>query len=292
MKKLLAIIAVLIFSGSIALAGDDPVLAKAGDIVFTQSDFGRLMSYSPPYLQEKLKRDPKQKEMLIRKIMHQRIISDLARKEGFDNIPEVREQLQYIVNNFLTKEYLALTIVEKVSIKESDLQEYYARHKDKFAIPEQVKARHILIKFPFGAQEKEKQKAREKMKHIIEWLNKGGKFETLAEQYSEDPNSNKKGGDMGYFPRGRMPKAFDDVAFSLKPGQISDIVETDYGYHIIQVEDHREARTKTFEEVKDSIKEQLRGELIKSRVKDFIKKIEKDTGLKVYTERFSGKAKK
>jgi peptidyl-prolyl cis-trans isomerase C len=193
--------------------------------------------------------------------------------------------LGYVIDDFLSKEYIAQNIIDKIKIKDEELKDYYEKNISRFTSPEQVKARHILIKVPFGASLEDKAKARDKIKNILEWLKKGEKFETLAEQYSEDITSNKKGGELGYFQRGRMPKAFDDMAFSMKPGQISDVVETDYGYHIIEVQDKREAKTKTFEEVKDSIRQQLTEEITRKKIDEFIQKIEKDSGFKVYTER-------
>jgi len=281
---LIVLVIIVSFAGH-SFGGDDPVLASAGELIFKKSDFDRLMSYSPPYLREQLNNDPKQKEMLIRKIMHHRIISEMARKEGLDKRADVMEQLGYVIDDFLSKEYIAQNIIDKIKIKDEELKDYYEKNISRFTSPEQVKARHILIKVPFGASLEDKAKARDKIKNILEWLKKGEKFETLAEQYSEDITSNKKGGELGYFQRGRMPKAFDDMAFSMKPGQISDVVETDYGYHIIEVQDKREAKTKTFEEVKDSIRQQLTEEITRKKIDEFIQKIEKDSGFKVYTER-------
>jgi len=293
MRKILLLVSIaMVFTFHVAFSEEgDPVIAKAGDYVFKQSDFKRLLTYSPPYLQEQLKGSPQQKELLIRRLMQYKIISGMAIKEGFDKKPEVKEQLQYLINDFLAREYLVQNVVEKVSVTEDDVKKHYEDNKDKFTVPEQVRARHILIKVPFGTSEEEKRKAKEKMKNILEWLKKGEKFETLAEQYSEDPNSNKKGGDLGYFPRGKMPKAFDAMAFSMKPGEISEIVETDYGYHIIGVEDHMEAKVKGFDEVKGLIKEQLTNDLAKSRVEEFIKKVEKDAGLEIYLMELDKKKK-
>ncbi len=293
LRKLFIVFIVSALFLSTALAGeDDPILAKAGDIVFRQSDFDRLMRYSPLNLQEQLKRDPQQKVMLIKKLMHQKIVADIARKEGHDKKTAVKEQLQYLIDNFLTKEYIFSNVVEKISVTEDELKDYYNRNKEKYTTPEQVKASHILVKVNFGASPEEKKKAKDKAKQILEWLKKGEKFETLAEQYSDDQQSKTSGGSLGYIARGRMPKSFDEQAFSMKPGQISDVVETDYGCHIIQVADHKDAVTKSFEEVKGFIKEELTNELAISKVEEFTKKAEKDAGLEIYTERLSDKEKK
>jgi parvulin-like peptidyl-prolyl isomerase len=280
-----------LFFNAASAAGNDPVIAKAEGYVFRESDLSRILSYSPPYLQEQLKKNPEQKEMLIKRLMHQKIISDMARKEGFDKKPEVKEQLQYVIDDFLAKEYIVQTIVEKVSVTDSELRDFYNSHKEQFTTPEQVKASHILIKVNFGATEAEKKKAKEKAEQILEWLKKGEKFETLAAQYSDDKQSKAMGGSLGYIKKGQMPKSFDEAAFSMKPGQISEVVETDFGYHIIRIEDHKDAATKTFDEVKDSILEQMKKEKAKSEVEEFIKKVEKDAGMEIHTEYLVDKKK-
>lgn len=270
-------------------AEDDPVIAKAGDIVFRLSELERLINYSPDNLRDELNKNPRQKESLIKKLMQNRIMASLAKKDGLDQRPDVKEQLQYLIDDFLSKLYVFFNVTEKIKVTEDMLKGYYEKNKEKFTVPEQVRARHIHIKISFGASAEEKTKAKEKIKNIFEWLKKGERFETLAEQYSEDTVSNKRGGDLGYFQRGRMPKAFDDMAFSMKPGQISDIVETDYGYHIIKVEDRKDAKTKTFEEVMVQIKEKLNEELTRTKVEEFINKVEKDSGLEIYPDRFINK---
>lgn len=289
---LMTFIMSVVFLTTALATEDDPILAKAGNIVFRQSDFDRLVSFSPPYMQQQLKKDAKQKEMLIKRIMDQKIISGLAREEGLDKKSALKEQLQYLIDDFLAKEYILSAVVEKVFVTEDELKEYYSRNKEKFTTPEQIQVSHILIKVSFGASGEEKTKARDKAKQILEWLKKGEKFQTLAGQYSEDPKSKATGGSLGYISRGQMPKSFEDVAFSLKPGEISNVVETDYGYHIIQVEDHRESMTKTFDEVRSSIKENLTKELAMSKVEEFTRKAENDAGLEIYRDKISGSDKK
>jgi len=95
--------------------------------------------------------------------MHQKIISDMARKEGFDKKTEVKEQLQYIIDDFLAKEYIVQAVVEKVSVTENELKDFYNGNKEKFTTPEQVKASHILIKVNFGATEDEKRRPKKKL---------------------------------------------------------------------------------------------------------------------------------
>jgi peptidyl-prolyl cis-trans isomerase C len=279
----------LLLFNSYPAAAEDLVLAKTGKYEFHESDFQRFLSYSPPYLKQQIVSNPEQKESLIRHLMLQKIISDLARKEGLDKKDDIKEQLQYLMDDFLSKVYVLQSIVEKVSVSEDEAKKYYDKNGKQFVVPEQIRVRHILIKVPFGAPGDAKTKAKNKAEQMLGWLKKGEKFETLAEHYSEDADSAKRGGDLGYLSKGRMSKSFEEAAFSLKPGQISGVVETDLGYHLIRVDDHKPSETKDFSVVKDAIVDQLKRELIQAKVEAFNKEVEEDAGLVVYSGKFSGK---
>lgn len=288
---LIGIVSVLSYNLSFA-SNDDLLLAKAGDHVFRQSDYQRLMNYSPPQLQKQLQENPEQRVLLIEKIMQSKIISGIARKEGFDKKDEVREQMQYIIDDLLAGEYLkkmAADEKKKIVLRDDELREFYRANANIFTIPEQVKARHILIKVPKDASEEKKKEAREKAKDIYKKLKQGEDFEKLAEQYSEDASNKSKGGDLGYILRGQMEKPFEDAAFSLKPGEYSYIVETSRGFHIIFSETHINERLKTFDEVRDLIDKQVKERVAGAQLKEMIKKISKDAGLEIYRDSIIGK---
>jgi len=276
----------LVFLVSISIgAEEDPVLGKVGKTVFRKSDFDRLIRYSPPALQKQIQENPQYIEAVVRRILEQKSVSDWARKEGFDREPEVKEQIQYLVDDFLMKEYLIKKVMKDVSVTEDEMKRFYHDNEVKYTTPLQVRVRHILIKVPFGSSAEERKKAREKAEGVLGWLKKGEKFEKLAEAYSEDPDSKSKGGELGFFSRGRMPKVFEDAAFSMKPGQVSEPVETDYGYHVIEVQDRKETKTRPFEEVRESISKQLTDEMTKKKVDEFMKKVAQEAGLEVYLDK-------
>jgi peptidyl-prolyl cis-trans isomerase D len=141
----------------------------------------------------------------------------------------------------------------KPTVTDADLQAYYNQHKDAYAVKEQVKARHILIAVPQGSDAKTDAAAKAKAQGILDQLRKGGDFAALAKANSDDPGSKDSGGELGFFTKGKMVPAFEQAAFALKPGQISDLVKTDFGYHIIQAEEHDQAHEKTLAEVKPEI---------------------------------------
>lgn len=147
---------------------------------------------------------------------------------------------------------------DKVEVTEAEIRSYYEANKEtEFKEGEQVKARHILIKIPSSASEEERKRLREKAERILKEIKSGADFAEMAKKHSEDEATKDKGGDLGWLGRGRMVEEFEEAAFSLEPGQVSDIVETPYGYHIIKVEGKRPERTKPLEEVRDEIKRKL-----------------------------------
>jgi peptidyl-prolyl cis-trans isomerase D len=141
----------------------------------------------------------------------------------------------------------------KPTVTDADLQTYYDAHKDAYAVKEQVKARHILIGVPAGSDAKTDAAAKAKAEDVLKQVRTGGDFAALAKANSTDPGSKDSGGELGLFTKGRMVPAFEKAAFALQPGQTSDLVKTDFGYHIINVEQHDQAHQKTLAEVKPEI---------------------------------------
>lgn len=139
-----------------------------------------------------------------------------------------------------------------------EVNDYYAQHLDTFRRPEQVRARHILLKVPAGATPEQEAQARTRADALLAELQQGANFDALATQHSEDTASAAQGGDLGYFPRNQMVKPFEEVAFTLPPGQVSAPVKTQFGWHILRVEDKREEAVKPLEEAAVEVKEKLR----------------------------------
>jgi peptidyl-prolyl cis-trans isomerase D len=138
------------------------------------------------------------------------------------------------------------------------LQAYYDQHRDEYRVPEEVKVSHILIKTPApGADGKVDDKAveaaRVKAEDVLKQVRSGGDFAKLAEKYSDDPGSAKSGGSLGFIGRGRTVPEFEKAAFSLPKGQVSDLVKSSFGFHIIRVEDKHEPHMKTLDEVKEQL---------------------------------------
>lgn len=166
------------------------------------------------------------------------------------------------VNSIPEKRKLRYVVIDMAKmpaqVSHADLLNYYQQHADEYRVPEQVKVRHILVKTPpAGADGKVDQKAvdaaRAKATELLKQLKAGGDFAKLAEKNSDDPGSAKNGGDLGWIQRGRTVAEFEKAAFSMSKGQVSDPVQSSFGFHIIQVEDKQAAHLKSLDEVKGEI---------------------------------------
>jgi peptidyl-prolyl cis-trans isomerase D len=155
----------------------------------------------------------------------------------------------------------------KVEISTSEVEEYYQMDLERFEEPMKVKARHILFKVEEGVSPEEEQQTKMQAETILERIEKAEDFAEIAKQYSQDPVSAKQGGDLGYFKKGDMVKSFEEVAFSLQIDEVSSLVKTQYGYHIIKVEDIQEAHVKPFEAVKEVLRKELQQENAKELVR-------------------------
>jgi peptidyl-prolyl cis-trans isomerase D len=147
---------------------------------------------------------------------------------------------------------------KEVSFEEGELEKYYRRNLDRFDIPEQVRAAHILIRVASDAGDIMRQQKRQMAEKLLAEAKAGKDFAQLARQHSEDPGSAAKGGDLGFFPRGAMVGPFEEAAFALKPGEISGVVETPFGLHIIKCEGRIEAGIRPLSEVAGEVKAALK----------------------------------
>jgi len=157
-------------------------------------------------------------------------------------------------------------------VTEKEVSDFYEENKEGFVETEKVKARHILIKLSPDASDEEKEYAENEMKGILKEARDGADFAELAKKNSQCPSA-PGGGDLGYFTRSQMVKPFEEAAFALKPGEISDVVETRFGYHIILVEDKKPERMLGLEEIAGQIKEVLFEEKIDVAAEEWLKPV-------------------
>src|SRR5205823_5045890 len=159
----------------------------------------------------------------------------------------------------------------KVVVPPADVEKAYNNNIEQYTTPEQVRASHILLK----TEGKDDAAVKAKAEEILKQAKAGADFAELAKKNSEDEASAKNGGDLDYFGRGRMVPEFDQAVFAMQPGQISDLVKTQYGYHIINLVDKKTATTRPLAEVRQQLTDQLSYERAQAQAADLSQTIEK-----------------
>ncbi len=245
---------------------EGPVLAEVNGSTITTGDFDREVKNLPEYLRAMADTPQGRKEMLETMVIRELILQKAA-KDGIDKGPEIDEKLQELKKRLIVETFLKKKVEADAQVSDADLKKFYDQNIEKFKAGDQIKASHILVKTEKEAQDIQAQ------------LKAGAKFEDLAKKYSVD-SSSAKGGDLGWFGKGSMVPAFEKAALALKEGQVSDIVKSDFGYHIIKLTGKRAAGTRPFDEVKTQIKAAImpsKQQEIFLKIKDELKKSAKIT---------------
>jgi peptidyl-prolyl cis-trans isomerase C len=176
---------------------------------------------------------------------------------------------EYTRRDLLISQFIETGFVSKTSVSEAESRSFYDKNLDKFKSDETVKASHILIGVDSTASADDRKKAREKAEKLRKELAGGADFAVLAKGNSTCPSS-QQGGDLGFFGKGQMVPQFEKAAFALKTGEISDVVETQFGYHIIKLTERKPAATTEFNEVKARIEEYLKGQKVNEAVQKYL----------------------
>lgn len=196
------------------------------------------------------------------------------------NEKDLRELIR---RNMIIENHIEQVIVPKQVVTDAEVKEFYDKNPETFTQQEQVRASHILITLDAKATDADKKKAKEKIEGLLKQAKAGADFAKLAQENSGCPSS-KQGGDLGYFGKGQMVKPFEETAFAMKPGDVSGVVETQFGYHIIKLTEKKAAAKIAFDEVKakitDSIKRKKVSEAINATLEDAKKKAKIEIFLK------------
>lgn len=174
-----------------------------------------------------------------------------------------------VAEEMAIEKLLAVQMTDKVAVTEKEARSFYDSRSELFDAPERVRASHILVRVSPDAGDGDKKKAEKKIQDILARVKKGESFEALAGEHSDCPSS-ERGGDLGYFSKDRMVAPFADAAFALKPGEVSGVVETQFGYHIIKVTDRKEAGLTPYEEVSERIEQHLEQEKMSKGKDEYI----------------------
>lgn len=239
--------------GVTAVCAAEPVLVQGAGIQVTPRDVQAEVLRMPPEARKSILTRPESVAQMGGNLYMRRALAAEAERQNLAADPVVAAAVQVARDKVLADAYLASV---EAAAKPSDavvdaqaLSQYKANPKQ-FTVPEQVSARHVLVeKGP---------EARAKAEKLLAQLQGGADFAALAQAHSADPGSASKGGDLGYFPRGRMVPTFDEAVFALQnEGDLSGLVESDFGFHIIQLQGKRAAGLLPFEEVREGLRREI-----------------------------------
>ena len=232
---------------------------------------------------EKRRRKPDNQEMsaLVDLLVEQTLFAEGARAAGLDRDPRVRVLIEDTVDKILANLYVHREVLSAVRVSQSEVADYYEAHAAGWRRPEQVRARHILLRVGPQMTAEEVHKVENRALEIRRRLVAGEEFATLAKSLSEDTGTKNKGGDLGFFDRKGKVAAISDAAFALKPDEISQPVRSSVGYHIIQLLERRPAGTQPLEAVSGQIRSILLREKRVEAAKTARRRLEKTLNLYV-----------
>lgn len=220
----------------------EKVLAVSAGHKITEQELNELIANYPPEQQVYFS-SPQAKDELLEQLIGFHLFSKMAEEEKIKESKEYKETLAKMENE-LASHMAATSVIEKVALEEGEAKAYYEAHPDQFVSGAQVKAKHILV------EDEAKAKA------VAAELAEGKAFEDAAAEYSTCP-SKDKGGDLGYFGKGQMVPEFEQAAFAGEPGKVVGPVKTQFGYHLILVEDKKEKQRAEYEAIKDQLADKL-----------------------------------
>ena len=239
---------------------DGPVLVTVGKSAITEDDFIKQVSRVPDWAREQFK-GKEGKDRFLDEMIKRDLIFNQAKKMRLQNDKEYIERLNEFEKMTLVALLLKKEIEDKVQVTEDEARAFFDENQDKFTVGTQLKASHILVE------------TEEDAKGIHDQITKGADFATLAKERSIDKGSAAKGGDLGYFGRGRMVPEFERAALSLKPGEVSPPVKSRFGYHIILLVDIKKGDQANFDQSKAAILKQLQTQKQKALLDTFVEKL-------------------
>ena len=283
MKKL--IVSVMVLMAAIAgctaentasMAGkvdmNDPhLVAVVGGEKIMDTDIEALLNEIPEQARQRYASVEGKRE-LVQSLAEIKMLSLEAKKQGIDRSPDVKRKIDFMGEQMLARE-LAENTVDKITISDEEISGYYHDNREQFSTGPRVKLRHILLDSESEAQA------------VLARLKKVEYFSALAREKSRCPSS-QQGGELGWATKGMMVPEFEDAAFALKKGQMSEVVKSSYGYHVIMCDDVEAARQLDLEEVRDTIRQQLKSEKSEETVSALIEQAKKNHPVTVNEEYF------
>jgi len=219
----------------------------------------------------------------IRKQMNLESMEDLEKAAAAQGV-SYEDFKQNLRNNIITQQVIAREVGQNIKITDEELHKFYDDHKAQFERPEQVRMSEILVPIekppadaanPSEAEEQQLAAAEAKAKQVLDSIHKGAKFEDVAKKESAGPTA-AQGGDLGYFKRGTLAKGLEDLTFSMKPDQVSDVIRTKQGFVILKVTEHQEAGLAPFKDIAPRIQDALYYEKLQPALRTYLTKLREE----------------
>ncbi len=235
---------------------DSETIAIIGKYVLTKEKYKIITEYMKEKFNYTLTRE--QEKEFIEYLINKKLLAIQARKSGYSEKKDIQIKYEWDFDDIISHAFYNDFVEKKSKVTDSEAKEYYEKNKEDFI---EIKAQHILIKNKNTAN------------NLYQRIKKGESFDEIARNYSEDETTKSMAGDLGYFTKGMMVKEFEDAAFSLSTGEISEPVKTIYGYHIIKVNDRKKI---SFDDSKDKIKKMIYEKKKKENFENLINKIKSE----------------
>lgn len=269
MKKLIIYLFLALLVVSCAKKDDGKVLATIDDQKITLDEFNKELDKIPMNMKMLVASESGKKNYLDRLVVKKLLLREVS-KEKIENDKEFQERFNDIKEQLLIEALLKKKITAQTQMSEDDLKKYYEEHKEDFKKDRELNTRHILLK------------TEEEAKQVQAKLQKGEDFTELAKKYSIDPNVRQTGGEIGFQPKGSLIPEFENAAHKLtKVGQVSGIVKTQFGYHIIRLEGVKPPSYVPLEEVKDFIKQKNAQEKQKEVLEKYLEELKKNSKITI-----------
>jgi peptidyl-prolyl cis-trans isomerase C len=262
---------------------DALVIAKVGDREIVFGDLNELIKMMPPSYQAMFRTNDQITKLLERQIDNI-LFAQEARRLKLDQDPTVRYKIEEFTKGILTQALIDTSVNKSVTVTDGDIEEYYNKHQDEFQVPEKIKVSHILIAVAPDAPENEKKEKKAQAEEILAKVKAGEDFSALAKKYSEDTKTKNKGGLLGFFSKGSKDPELEKAAFNLKKDEVSNLILTAKGYHIVKLLDKKEAKTKSLEESKNRISNKLQQQKRNEAVTKLLEDLKSKTNVVIYDD--------
>ena len=273
------------------------IVLEIGDYKVSDAELQEILKQMP--VDQKVRylgRGQKGMEELLNDIAERHIVAEAARAKRMEDDVHVQAGLLVANDSVLYSVFYRKEVLDKV-VPESEIKAFYEKNKDRLLIPEQIKIRQIFvsprpeseIKNTEGNDAKTEAEAKQKVDRILAELKNGADFASLAKKWSEDPSA-ANGGELPWFGKGRMVPAFEEAAFKLNPGQISEPLKTEFGYYILKGEEKKDKVQIPYEQVRDQIQNQLatsRSDLIEKMYAKILEDLKTKYPQKLHPENLS-----